>query len=375
MKFVDARDISIEAVVIEDRQRHNLGDIDTLAISISTYGLMEPIIVQDIGNGKFKLIDGERRLKATQSLKRTRIAARLYENLDEVIRKKLELELNIRRKALSPVEEARAIRTIFEAERKNYEHKLPGRFGRGYTQQDLAVQLDMPQSTISRALKIAEAADSDPTLELCTTRAEVLEKISETGLLSIRGTSSFRQIEESMIVDEPFNYLDSAARGSIDLLIMDIDKIKSNMFETLHAKLRVGGSIIIFHPMILTANLVSAALKQGFFCKDVPYIWHCGKENLYVCYSWFGKNRENPLRAMQLHATYTRDNELHTKAKPFALMQALIKFNSEPGSFVVVAPCFDLDSIKAAIEAKRNIVGIYPNKILKEKLMLQETNK
>lgn len=372
MKYKDTKEIPIDSILIEDRFRHDLGDIDTLAISIDTFTMLEPIIVQDIGNGKYRLLNGERRITALKKLKRTRVEARMYEQLTLVEQKKIELELCVRRKQLTPVEEARAIRRIWEEEKKNYEHKLPGRFGRGFTQEDLAVMLDRSQPQISRALKIAEAADSNPSLELCTTNRECLKKIEEEGTIPIRNSMISRQLEESFIVDDAHAYIESLSRNYADLIIMDIDKVKAGMFDTLFNKIRHGGALIVFHPNIIVSTVNSLALKAGFFAEANTYICHNAKEDTYLTFSWFGKSREHPLRYIPIHTTHTRENDvLHTKAKATTLMQLLIKHNTEAGGSVVIAPCFDVESIKVCIEQKRNVIGVCPNRILRDKALIR----
>ena len=61
--------IPIESIIIQDRTCKDLGDINLLAESISSVGLLQPIVI----NKKNELIDGERRIKAYIHLKRKQI--------------------------------------------------------------------------------------------------------------------------------------------------------------------------------------------------------------------------------------------------------------------------------------------------------------
>jgi len=169
-----------------------------------------------------------------------------------------------------------------------------------------------------------------------------------------------------------YAYIESLSRNYCDLLIIDIDKVKPHMFEMLFTKIRAGGTLFVFHPNILVSNVTSLALKEGFFAETNTYICHNSKEDTYITYSWFGKNREHPLRHMPFHSSHMRNNEvLHSKAKAYTLMQMLVKYNTEAGGNVVIAPCFDIESIKVCIESKRNVVGVCPNRILRDKALIQ----
>jgi hypothetical protein len=63
--------LAIDAVVIGDRYRKEMGDLQVLADSMADLGLMQPIAVTP----ENKLIDGERRLRAAQMLGWDRIPA------------------------------------------------------------------------------------------------------------------------------------------------------------------------------------------------------------------------------------------------------------------------------------------------------------
>jgi ParB family transcriptional regulator, chromosome partitioning protein len=56
--------ISLDSLIIKDRTRKDFGDIKSLAESISTVGLLQPIVI----NENNELIDGQRRIKAYTKL-------------------------------------------------------------------------------------------------------------------------------------------------------------------------------------------------------------------------------------------------------------------------------------------------------------------
>lgn len=102
------QEIPIDQILIEDRQREDLGDLETLKATIQQYGLIEPILVQQV-DFLYRLIAGERRLTAFKELGRTTIPAGIVDKpISSDILDALELYENIARKSLTFDEEARA---------------------------------------------------------------------------------------------------------------------------------------------------------------------------------------------------------------------------------------------------------------------------
>ena len=67
------RNIPVDDIRCRQRVRKDMGNIDVLAESIATVGLLHPIVV----NSDLQLIAGERRLKAFKKLRRDTIPARV----------------------------------------------------------------------------------------------------------------------------------------------------------------------------------------------------------------------------------------------------------------------------------------------------------
>lgn len=113
--------------------RQHLQDetIDSLAASIKTYGIIQPLVVMKDEKGSYRIIAGERRWRAAKRLG--------FETVPCIIRKpseqpELELALieNIQREDLSPVDEARTLQKLLEEYRYTHE-SLAGRIGRDRT--------------------------------------------------------------------------------------------------------------------------------------------------------------------------------------------------------------------------------------------------
>ena len=87
--------------------------LQELAQSIKEVGLISPIIVEDIGERNYMLVDGERRLRAHKLLGLDEIKAEIQETkLDAKQRLMLALTANLQRADMNPIEEARAYKRL-----------------------------------------------------------------------------------------------------------------------------------------------------------------------------------------------------------------------------------------------------------------------
>jgi ParB-like chromosome segregation protein Spo0J len=102
-------EIPVDQIDIGERRRQNHGDLKALAAGIKRVGLLEPILVDRNGSGRYRLIFGERRLRAVMMLKQPTIRAQLVEQLSEKQLRLIELEENENRKALTEGERTRTL--------------------------------------------------------------------------------------------------------------------------------------------------------------------------------------------------------------------------------------------------------------------------
>ena len=89
----------------QPRRDFHPDELQELATSIKEFGVLQPLVVTEKGNGMFELIAGERRLRAARAAGLEKVPV-IIRAADE--QKKLELALieNIQRADLSPIEEA-----------------------------------------------------------------------------------------------------------------------------------------------------------------------------------------------------------------------------------------------------------------------------
>lgn len=94
----------------QPRKKFDEEALSELADSIRTYGVVQPIIVTPIGK-RFMIIAGERRFRASRMAGKTEIPAIIRQYTAQEI-KEISLIENLQREDLTPIEAARAIRTL-----------------------------------------------------------------------------------------------------------------------------------------------------------------------------------------------------------------------------------------------------------------------
>ena len=208
MKFMDTIDVT--EIRIGERHRKAFARIDTLAASIDSVGLLQPVVL-DTDN---RLVAGHRRLKAWQESERGRnepIPYVVSATVDDTLKMlRAESDENTCREALAPSEAvalARSLEAEFkrltDAEAKQRMSEAGCKSKRGKvgknngstknttvkkqdnskrTRARLAEAVGMSQTTLDNAAKVVDAATSDP-----ETYAPILAAMDNTGNVSAAG--------------------------------------------------------------------------------------------------------------------------------------------------------------------------------------------
>jgi len=103
----------IDASPHQPRQNFDEESLVGLAGSIRARGVLQPILVRPLPNGRYELIAGERRWRAAQLAEHTSIPA-VVRRHDDAASLEMALIENMAREDLSPVEEARACAALTE---------------------------------------------------------------------------------------------------------------------------------------------------------------------------------------------------------------------------------------------------------------------
>lgn len=108
--------LNIDSLVpgsFQPRKVFNEKSLDELAISIREEGILQPIIVRPLSDGKFEIIAGERRWRAAKLAELKKVPAIIREICDQSALAFGILE-NLQRENLNPVEEAQAYQKLIE---------------------------------------------------------------------------------------------------------------------------------------------------------------------------------------------------------------------------------------------------------------------
>lgn len=128
----------------QPRKRFNQSDLDDLAASIKEKGVIQPLIVRDMGANKFEIVAGERRWRAAQmaQLHQLPVIVRTFSDTEVL---EIAIIENIQRADLNPIEEAAGYRQLMD------------RFG--HTQEKMAEALGKSRSHIANLLRLLQLPD------------------------------------------------------------------------------------------------------------------------------------------------------------------------------------------------------------------------
>lgn len=123
-----------------EQPRSEFGDLTELTESIKEKGVLEPLLVKPTDDGKFMIIAGERRWRASQLAGLTEVPC-IEMELDEKSVAEIALIENLQRKDLTVWEEADGLAALKE------------KFG--YTQDEIAQKISKGRTTVTELLTIA----------------------------------------------------------------------------------------------------------------------------------------------------------------------------------------------------------------------------
>jgi DNA modification methylase len=176
--------------VAEDRHRKVLNQqkLEALAESIKEHGLIEPIVIEKVEGDLFgyRLIAGERRLRAHQLLGETHIEVVFRKDLDEWHRNALELEENIQREQLTWQEEIDAKLKVHELYQSRFGTALPRVKDSGWTLQDTAELMGESKGSIVQDIQLAKAIRVRPELGKKDSKVAAFKQLQIESTLSLK---------------------------------------------------------------------------------------------------------------------------------------------------------------------------------------------
>lgn len=201
-KPLDLPVASIERNPFQTRTRFDEGLLQELATSIAATGVIQPILVRPVGDGRYQLIAGERRLLASIKADRTTIPAVVHAASDEQAMEMTIVE-NLQRANLNPMEQARAY------QRLSQEFKM--------TQEQMAVRTGKERTSVANFLRLLRLP------------AAIQEKVEE-------GVLTFGHARTLLSLETPERMLDAAQK--ITALAMSVRQTETYVQGLLHPESR-----------------------------------------------------------------------------------------------------------------------------------------
>lgn len=136
-------ELPVESIAPNPEQPRRIFDaeaLESLTDSIRRHGVLQPIVVREAGDGRYEIVVGERRWRATRAAGLASVPAVVA---DVASRDRLELALveNVQRRDLNPIELALAFRALCDV---------------GHTQDEVGERVGLDRSTVSNHLRLLE---------------------------------------------------------------------------------------------------------------------------------------------------------------------------------------------------------------------------
>ncbi len=137
-----AFEVDINAIAPNPKQPRTVFDEEALAelaASIKEVGVLQPPVVRDLGSGRYELIMGERRVRASKLAGLKTIPVIIRQSKDNEMLREALLE-NIHRSQLNPLEEGAAYQNLLN--------------DFGYTHDELAIKIGKSRPAITNTLRL-----------------------------------------------------------------------------------------------------------------------------------------------------------------------------------------------------------------------------
>ena len=214
--------LKIDRIVTNSNQPRKYFDnekMSELKDSIKSSGLIQPITVRKISNGKYEIVAGERRYRACRELGMENISA-IEISAGDARGYELSVLENIQREDLNPIEDAESYLMLMEVY--------------GYTQEKLSEKLGKTRSSLSNKMRI---------LKLPGSVKEMVKKgeISYGHARTLLSLSEQKKIEETAkeIIDKGYSVRETEKRVKV---IMNKEKFPDILFSNQQDKKKETGN-------------------------------------------------------------------------------------------------------------------------------------
>ena len=404
--------ISIAKIDASGRGRKEFKDIENLAHSIKQHGLMHPLVVTQKNDGSYRLIAGERRMRACLLAGVIDVPVTLKEDITDEQLKEMELEENIQRVDLKWNEQCEILRQLDVIRRKKLGSSVASRAGAtdGYSLAKMSQETGQSVGYLSEALKIANVLKDEPEIakqikhlpkKMAIKRANVLleEKKLKRAMSEERLTVSaclklgpceklIKQVKNETvslcIMDPPYGCetMNQTGDGTFGASYgmsktnmngdRSMEDVYNELFPELFRVLKPGSHCYIFHAMEWNHRLKTMLRSLDFTVDDMPIIW--SKQRMTTkptdwhyrpCYEPVLFAIKNPRSRPLMHPTanivtcqpVNPADKIHDLQKPFDLLKVFIENSSSIGEIVLDCFAGSASTLIAAKQLHRNALG------------------
>ncbi len=212
----------------QPRTRMDQESLNTLADSIRTQGLMQPILVREVGADKLEIIAGERRWRAAQIAGLTELPVLVKMVADEAALAMALIE-NIQRENLNPLEEASGIQRLID--------------DFGMTHQAAADAVGRSRSAVTNLLRLLQLPSAVQTLMMDALldmgHARALLSLPE----SLQVSAAEHVVQRNLSVRETekwvANLLIPPAKPAVVVQDRDVSSLADRLSDRLGAKVQI----------------------------------------------------------------------------------------------------------------------------------------
>jgi ParB family chromosome partitioning protein len=185
-------EVPIDSIEPNPRQPREVFDDDALAelvISVREVGVLQPVVVREIGPGRYQLVMGERRWRACREAGLVTIPAIIRDTPDDALLRDALLE-NLHRQQLNPLEEAAAYQQLLQEFGATHD-ELADRIGRSRSQVTNTIRLLGLPPTVQRRVGAGVLSAGHARALLGLAEAETQERFAARIVaegLSVRAT-------------------------------------------------------------------------------------------------------------------------------------------------------------------------------------------
>jgi len=226
--------VPISSIIVGDRARKEMGDLDAIESSMQSRGLISPLAVKRTGDGKFILLAGERRYLVLERNKAETIPVRIFpEEINPLEMKSIELAENFYRKDFEYWESDNLLKEIHELNQSIYGKSASGPGHQGWTLKDTASLAGITDASVSTAIKRAEVRETFPELfDGCKTQKDaqkMVKKMDEMLTKEViakrleqnRSDSKINQLAKSFIIGSCFEGISKLPDNIFHLVEID----------------------------------------------------------------------------------------------------------------------------------------------------------